>query len=202
MQTSPTASAHATAEHELDALLNLANRFTQLHSAKPRLWITYGLSGSGKTTGSEQVLQRHGAVRIRADVERKRLAGLQPLDRVGRSDQTAERLYSNEMTIKTYQHLAELAERLLGSHVSVIIDATCLLKWQREIFRNLAQRLYVPFRILAFQADPITLRNRIVQRQSEQQDASDADSEVLNSQLKMQQPLEVDELPFIASLAE
>ena len=80
-QTSPAAGSHMAAERELDAMLNLANRFTQLHTEVPRLWITYGLSGSGKTTGSEPVLQRHGAIRLRADVERKRLVGLQPLDK-------------------------------------------------------------------------------------------------------------------------
>ncbi|MDX1927545.1 MAG: AAA family ATPase [Pirellulaceae bacterium] len=201
MQTDPATPEHVAAERELDAMLELANRFTQLHTSQPKLWITYGLSGSGKTTGSEQVLQRHGAVRIRADVERKRIAGLNPLDRVVRGDEASERLYSSEMTTATYARLAELAEQLLKSNVNVIIDATCLLKQQREIFRELAVRKHVPFGILAFHADPITLRNRIFKRQSEQ-DASDADCEVLEIQLQMQQHLEADELPFVSSLTD
>jgi aminoglycoside phosphotransferase family enzyme/predicted kinase len=201
-QTSPTTPEHTSAERDLDAMLDLANRFTHWHSSKPQLWITYGLSGSGKTTGSEQVLQRHGTIRIRADIERKRLAGMQPLDRVADCDEDAAGLYSNEMTTATYHRLAELAEQLLRCSVNVIVDATCLLKWQREVFRGIAHRLHVPFRILAFHADPFTLRHRISQRQAENRDASDADLEVLDGQLKIQQHLEADELQFIGSITE
>src|SRR4030095_12175479 len=41
-----------------------------------RLLITHGLPGSGKTFVSQGVLESAGAVRIRSDVERKRLFGL------------------------------------------------------------------------------------------------------------------------------
>jgi aminoglycoside phosphotransferase family enzyme/predicted kinase len=201
-QISPTTPEHATAENDLDAMLDLANRFTHWHSSKPQLWITYGLSGSGKTTGSEHVLQRHGAIRIRADIERKRLAGLHPLNRVSDCDEAVARLYSSEMTTATYHRLAELAEQLLRCNVYAVVDATCLLKWQREIFRNLAHRLQIPYRILAFHADPHTLRHRISQRKSENNDASDADLKVLDSQLKIQQHLEADEMQFIGSITE
>ena len=165
-QTSPMTSEHLSAERALDAMLDLASRFTRMNSSKPQLWITYGLSGSGKTTGSEQVIQRHGAIRIRADIERKRLAGLQTLSRVADCEEVAGGLYSSEMTSRTYHRLAELAEQILRFNVNVIVDATCLLKWQREVFRDIAHRLQVPFRILAFHADPHTLRDRIFQRQN------------------------------------
>ena len=201
-QTLPTTQEHATAERDLDAMLDLASRFTQLNPSSAQLWITYGLSGSGKTTGSEQVLQRNGAIRIRADIERKRLAGMQPLNRLTDGDELAAQLYSIEMTTATYHRLVELAEQLLRCNVNVIVDATCLLKWQREIFRDLALRLQVPFRILAFHADPYTLRHRISQRQSESRDASDADLAVLESQIKMQQQLEVEELQFVGAITE
>ena len=106
------------------------------------------------------------------------------------------------MTTVTYRRLAELAEQLLGCNVNVIIDATCLLKWQRAIFKDLAQRLNVPFGILVFHADTTTLRDRISQRQSEHQDASDADGEVLDKQMQMQEQLEADELPFASAIAD
>jgi predicted kinase len=201
-QLSPNSPECIATKRDLDAMLDLANRFTRLHSSKPGLWITYGLSGSGKTTGSEQLLQRHGAFRIRADVERKRLAGLRPHDRVTNCDEAVARLYSSEMTTATYQRLAELAEQLLRNQVNVIVDATFLLKWQREIFKGLAHRLEVPFRILAFHADPSTLRHRVSQRLSKSHDASDADLDVLDLQIKNQQHLEADELEFIGALTD
>ena len=59
---------------ELANYLELAHR-----STRPRtsfLAITHGVSGSGKTQGSQAVVERMAAIRIRSDLERKRLAGV------------------------------------------------------------------------------------------------------------------------------
>ena len=63
---------------ELTNYLKLAERSTQ--SKTPFLAITHGLSGSGKTWGSQAVVERRGAIRLRSDIERKRLAGLSPFE--------------------------------------------------------------------------------------------------------------------------
>ena len=103
-------------------------------------------------------------------------------------------------TVRLLNSQLLLAEQLLRSQFNVIIDATFLLKWQREIFKDLANRLQVPFRILAFDADLSRLRRRVAQRLSNSHDASDADLEVLESQLKNQQHLEADELQYIGAI--
>ena len=46
------------------------------HPGDARLFITHGLPGSGKTFVSQRVLEQEGAIRLRSDVERKRLFGL------------------------------------------------------------------------------------------------------------------------------
>jgi predicted kinase len=46
---------------------------------KAALIITHGLPGSGKTTFAQIALERLQAIRLRSDVERKRLFGLSPL---------------------------------------------------------------------------------------------------------------------------
>lgn len=193
-QTESNPFAHSEAEDDIATLLSLAQRLSVAGKARSRLWITHGVSGSGKTTGSEQVVQRHGAIRIRADVERKRLVGLEPNDRFSKGDERHASLYTDEMTTRTYQRLVELAEEIIQAGTSVIVDATFLLKGQRCLFRDLAGRLQVPFHILAFHAEPATLRQRIADRIAEHQDASDADLAILDSQLERQHLLDDDEL--------
>ncbi len=190
------------AECDLNSHLALAERFAALQSEAPRIWITYGLSGSGKTMGSEQLLQRHGALRIRADVERKRLAGLKPNERVRSDDERAANLYSPQMTEATYRRLADLAESIVRTGESVIVDATCLKRWQRDLFRSVAERLGVAFHVVAFHAEHSELRQRIVERAEHGHDASDADLDVLEKQIAGQQHLEADEMQYVASLAE
>ena len=50
---------------------------------RPALIVHYGLSGSGKTTASQVILEHLGALRVRSDVERKRLHGLAASARTG-----------------------------------------------------------------------------------------------------------------------
>ena len=63
---------------ELRSYIALAERLAA--RGEPRLLITYGLSGSGKTTGTQERVERAAAIRVRSDVERKRLYGVRPLE--------------------------------------------------------------------------------------------------------------------------
>ncbi|MDP1995790.1 MAG: AAA family ATPase [Gallionella sp.] len=170
--------------------LQLAERLTQ--TTPPQLWITHGLSGSGKTTLTQSLLQEQGMIRLRSDVERKRLAGLGALAHSGGAPD--EGLYTQHASYRTYEHLALLAEGLLDAGWPVIVDAACLARWQRDLFRDLAQRRGVPFRILDIRADHATLRQRISQRAAQGKDASEADLHVLQQQIETARPLDADEL--------
>ena len=136
------------------------------------------------------MLETRGLIRLRSDVERKRLAGLDACARGGE----ALGLYSEAFGQRTYQHLAELAEGLLRAGWSVVVDAAFLQRWERDLFRALAQRLGADFGIVDIQADPDVLKARVRQRQAEGRDASDADLRVLEQQLATAQPLDADEL--------
>ena len=155
--------------------------------AAPVLMLTHGCSGSGKTALTQTLLERCGAVRIRADVERKRLFGLPALARSAPAFKL--RLYSNEATDATQARLRELAELVLRSGHSVILDATFLAYPQREQARALADELGVGFVILDFRASAGTLRERVRQRALRADDASEADLAVLEDQLANAQPL-------------
>lgn len=153
----------------------------------PTLWITHGFSGSGKTTGSEVTIQRHGAFRLRSDVERKRHFGLHPEQHPG--DLMKQKIYNESANRATYSRLERLARGILRSGFSVVIDATFVKHSTREQFAKLARRESARYRILDFQADKSVLRERIKNRHEDGQDASDADLSVLDSQIRSSEPL-------------
>jgi hypothetical protein len=185
-----------TALAEVRTLLKLAMTLTQI--APQHLDITHGLSGSGKTTVTQKRMQTPGAIRLRSDVERKRLAGLDALAKSGSG--VGQNLYAADATRRTYEHLAQLAGDILDANWPVIVDATFIARWQRELMREQAQSRGVAFRILDFPVPVATLRERILQRSRAGNDASEADLAVLQHQLDTEEPLGADEQADIVSI--
>ena len=70
-------------------------------------------------------------------------------------------------------HLLELARTLLRSGSTVIVDAAFLKQAQRNAFRVLAERLRLPFFILACQPSEDILLKRVLNREREGRDASE-----------------------------
>jgi hypothetical protein len=169
--------------------LELAYRFSL--RPEPQLWITHGVSGSGKTTASESLVQRYGAIRLRSDLERKRHFGLEPTDRPKPSQQ--DEIYGPEGTQATYTRLRRLSRCILHAGFPVVVDATFLKREHRELFRNLARREGARFSILHCDADLPTLRRRVSERLQRGEDASDADLSVLQGQLAAEEPLDESE---------
>lgn len=160
-------------------------------AAPPVLMVTHGFSGSGKTALTQSLLEACGAVRIRADVERKRLFGLDPL---ARSDPALrQRLYAEPATAATQARLRDAAVQALGGGFAVILDATFLSFEQRQQARALARSLSARFVMIDFVASQATLRERVQQRACRADDASEADLAVLESQLAHAQPLRSEE---------
>lgn len=155
-----------------------------------RLLITHGLSGSGKSTVASELLAVAGAIRIRSDVERKRLFGLSPLQR---SIDHAVNIYTPEATRRTFERLAECARAALQAGYPVIVDAAFLRRDERMAFRALAAELDVPFSILWCRADEARMRERVVARSVGGKDASEADLAVLERQIATHQPLDAEE---------
>lgn len=156
------------------------------------LIIAHGLSGSGKTTLSHRLLAPCRLIRIRSDVERKRLAGHAAEART-RSG-VGGGIYTPEAGERTYRRLEALAEIAVTAGFNVLVDATFLRAAEREAFRALAARLDAAFMILHFDAPEEILRQRIRQRLAGGSDASEADTAVLTHQLATQDPLTEDEL--------
>ncbi len=159
--------------------------------AKPCLAITFGPPGSGKTTGSQTFIEKLPAIRIRSDVERKRIHGLMPDDRSGGS------IYSDVDTEATYARLKQLAESILSSGFSCVVDATFQSLHFRTVFRLMAKRLGVPFHILPFDAPPDELSRRITTRAQRTSDASEATVLVMERHLCLTEPLSEVEQDFV-----
>lgn len=176
---------------EASSCLQLAESLTGIMPTQ--LWITHGLSGSGKTTLTQSLLQEQGMIRLRSDIERKRLAGLGALTPSGSS--VGKGLYTQHASQRTYEHLARMAKNLLDTGWPVIVDAACLARWQRDLFREIARQRALPFQILDLQADHATLRKRISLRAAQGKDASEANLSVLQQQIETARLLDTDELP-------
>ncbi|HEX7044703.1 MAG TPA: AAA family ATPase [Burkholderiales bacterium] len=186
-------AARARLVAQYRAYLALAQR--EIEPRRPALLIAHGLSGSGKTTHTQTLLEGIDAVRLRSDVERKRLHGLPPLARTGSG--IAEGAYAADATARTYARLLELAGHALDAGYTTIVDATFLQRAPRDAFRRLAAARGTPFVIVDFAADETTLRARLAARARRGRDASEADSAVLEHQLATQEPLAPEELDSV-----
>lgn len=181
--------ARRAAEADFMAYLRLARDFTQ--QRKPWLLVTHGVSGSGKTTITQALLEAFGTLRVRSDLERKRLHGYAGAAHTGSS--LGAGVYGRSATEVTYEELQRLARLILQAGWPVIVDATFLQRNQRDLFRALARDMDVPFLALACYADADELRRRIVQRSAQGTDASEATIAVLEQQLRAREPLTADE---------
>jgi len=177
-----SAAEREAVEAELASYVELAERLAR--DRRGALVITHGVSGSGKSHVTAALPGAVPALRLRSDVERKRLLGIDP-----REDATGLGAYSSDLTRRTYDRLAAQARTVVASGHIAIIDATFLRRAQRDLFRELAETLKVPFRIIDCDAPPQLLRERILQRRDEAGNVSDADLAVLEGQLASREPL-------------
>ncbi len=188
-QEVPGSSDYEASLADFRQYLNLAERFI-----KPRqvvLLINHGLSGSGKSYGTQKLISMFCTIQIRSDVERKRLFAKH--DQSAESNAVEQGIYTPELTRQTYDRLVALARILLAAGYSVIVDAANLQSWQRHLFIQLAAEMNVRSLILNYQASSDTLRQRVQQRAQKGSDVSDATLEVLEYQFKTRQALDNNE---------
>ena len=124
------------------------------------------------------------AVRVRSDVERKRLHGYG--DTESSSSAIGQGIYTDAASIAVYERLAEITTALTLSGHSTIIDASFLKLTQRKQMRDLASRMGVHFLMIDTDASRSELAARLQAREA---DASEADFSVLQHQLEFADPL-------------
>lgn len=180
------------ADHQACAgYLALATSYTRRRGRRPRLLLTSGLSGSGKSWLASQLREALPLIHLRSDIERKRLFGFAPEERTG--SPTDGGIYTPDASARTYDRLRELAAMILGCGYDVLVDATFLRRDQRRVFRELAEEQGAGFALLVMAAPIEVLRERVATRQAAGADASEAGLAVLERQLLTQEELDADE---------
>jgi uncharacterized protein len=136
-----------------------------------KLFLTCGLSGSGKSTTAKELARQTGGVYIRSDAVRKHLGGV-PLEQRGEDS-----LYSAEMTQKTYDRLLDLGIALVNQSYTVILDA----KYDRQALREavIDRAAGIPLQIIHCDAPLEVLGDRLRQRTG---DIADATADLLPKQ--------------------
>ena len=188
-QSGVEATTQSRLRDKCRAHIELAQRL--VNDPRPMLIIMHGLSGSGKTVLSQIALEVVGAIRVRSDVERKRLHGLAATVRTNSG--VGEGLYAASAGQATYENLAALAKHIIASGSPALVDAAFLKRQQRMQFQVLAANYKVPFAILDVQASEPTLRRRVALRAAAGTDASEASEAVLERQLASQERLTSEE---------
>jgi uncharacterized protein len=148
-----------------------------LEPAAPRLLAVGGLSGSGKTTYALKVApdigRSPGAVVVRSDVERKRLAGIALDERLPAGS------YTPDSSVKVYAAMLERAAQALRAGHSVVLDAVFARPEERAAAEALARTAGVPFEGTWLDVPKEVAQARVAARTG---DASDATPAVVERQ--------------------
>src|SRR5206468_930051 len=124
----------------------------------PTLWITVGLSGSGKSALARELARRLPAVRLASDEVRKELAGV-PL-----TTRLEPHWYSPAVHAEVYAQMRQRAAAWLARGEHVILDAAFLGRRERELARRVAVEPGGTFRVVECRCPDALMRERLAER--------------------------------------
>lgn len=161
----------AAAQSYLDAAQSM------LAPPAPRLIAVAGLSGTGKSTLAKALAPQlddiPGAVVLRTDVIRKRLAGVAPHERL------PDTAYTRAASARVYDAMMQTAEAVARSGHTVITDAVFLQPGERAGIEAAARRAGARFTGLWLDLPVAERERRVTARRA---DASDATAAVVRLQ--------------------
>ncbi|MBI3505577.1 MAG: AAA family ATPase [Proteobacteria bacterium] len=167
--------AAAGAHGEADACFAMADRF--LHPPPPRLVAVGGFSGTGKSALALALATgigaAPGALILRSDVERKRLAGLPPETKLPRD------AYTKEASRAVYASIHARARTALAAGHAVLLDAVYADPEEQAEAARVARDGGVPFDGLWLDCPDEIRLARVADRRG---DASDADGDIVRLQ--------------------
>lgn len=105
---------------------------------RPVLVLMHGLPASGKSTVAAHLVEEAGAIRIRSDIERKRLFGVAATEHP--AGEYGAGIYGAEGSRRTYERLLLLAGEIVDAGYPVIVDAGFSRRADRAQFIDFARR--------------------------------------------------------------
>jgi aminoglycoside phosphotransferase family enzyme/predicted kinase len=144
---------------------HLALALRLAHGADPRLLVTHGLPGAGKSYAVGLLLERAGAIRVCSAVELRRLSGQPPSPHQAHaappwlSRAQAQLREGVAAQMLAFERLRTVAAVSLRAGFPTIVDTDGMHRWQRSDLRELATTLQVPFTILDCQRDDVAARS-------------------------------------------
>jgi len=187
------ADGQALADRSYEGYLVAAEQLASVR--RPLLVLMCGVTGSGKTTVAQLLLEKLGAVRVRSDIERKRRAAVDPSEHVPAA--VGAGLYEDRSTRATYDELARAAVAIIDAGLAAIMDATFQRRSDRATYAALAERRGARLALVQCEAPLAILQARVAQRLASGHDASDATRDVLAHQLAGFEWPAGDEAPFV-----
>ncbi|MFJ2692716.1 AAA family ATPase [Pseudomonas sp. NPDC087336] len=175
MPAEATAVQRATTLRQYRNYANLAESYSTIPSRF--MAITHGVSAVGKSHVAMRLVEALGAIRLRSDVERKRLFGEQTV-----ANDLQAGIYSADASAATYQRLHEIAGQILHAGFPVVVDATYLKHEQRDNAAKVAEATGAPFLILDCNAPQAVIESWLALRQADKKDPSDATLAVIEAQ--------------------
>nr|WP_246226450.1 bifunctional aminoglycoside phosphotransferase/ATP-binding protein [Pseudomonas atagonensis] len=187
MPTDATPVQRATTLRQYRNYANLAESYSTIPSRF--MAITHGVSAVGKSHVAMRLVEALGAIRLRSDVERKRLFGEQTV-----ANDVQAGIYSADASTQTYARLHEIAEVILHAGFPVVIDATYLKREQRDSAAKIAEATGTPFLILDCNAPQAVIESWLAIRQADKKDPSDATLAVIEAQQANREALTPEEI--------
>lgn len=174
--------AKRAAEDRCEAVFYCELALRRIRHDRPQLVVMHGLSGAGKTWVAAELMAALPAVRLRSDIERKRIFGL--AETASSHSRPGEGMYTAAANDAVYARLYALARQMLDARQSVILDAAFLDPVRRSEALLVAQEAHAPAVILDVQAPVQELRDRLRRRGRQGSDASEANLAILEWQLQ------------------
>ena len=173
--------------------LNLASRFTQKH--QPKVILLHGLSGSGKSTVANDLVEQFGFIQLSSDYARKKLAGVDEHAQLNQS--WLNGYYHPDFTIKIYEYLLATLNICVDAGYSVVVDATFGLKQQRELFLSYLQEQNIDWRFVHCVADDDISEKYLVARKTANDQISEAGTDIRKMQQQTFEALTAAENQFV-----